>query len=68
MVHRMDIQVFYARQRVFLLDSLRASSLTLRDYSKVVAGHKLSFSKKTTPHDAWRFHAVTASPLDPESA
>jgi hypothetical protein len=30
----------------FLLDSARTSSLTLRDYSKVVAGHKLSFSKK----------------------
>src|ERR1022692_1292151 len=30
----------------FVLDSARTSSLTLRDYSKVVAGHKLSFSKK----------------------
>src|SRR5208337_4913614 len=63
------IQVFYPKERVFILDSTRASSLTLRDYSKVVAGHKLSFSrKKPTPQDAgedaWRFHAVTASPLD----
>src|SRR3981081_847605 len=30
----------------FLLDSPRPSSLTLRDYSKVVAAHKRSFSKE----------------------
>jgi hypothetical protein len=63
------IQVFYAKERVFILDSTRTSSLTLRDYSKVVAGHKLSFSRKNKlplkdGEDAWRFHAVTASPLD----
>jgi hypothetical protein len=39
--HRTAIQVFYRRQRVFILDSAPASSLTLRDYSKVVASHKL---------------------------
>jgi hypothetical protein len=31
----------------FLLDSARTSSLTLRDYSKVGPGHKLSLSRKT---------------------
>jgi Carboxypeptidase regulatory-like domain len=40
------MKVFYARQRVFLLDSTRTSSLTLRDYSKVVAAHKLKLSTK----------------------
>src|SRR5580698_1051736 len=33
----------------FILDSTHTSSLTLRDYSKVVAGHKLSFSTKNFP-------------------
>src|ERR1700716_841334 len=33
----------------FLLDSSRPSSLTLRDYSKVAAAHKLSFSTKISP-------------------
>jgi outer membrane receptor protein involved in Fe transport len=40
------MKVFYPRQRVFILDSTRTSSLTLRDYSKVVAAHKLSLSRK----------------------
>ena len=34
------------RTRFFLLDSPRPCSLTLRDYSKVVAGYKLSLSNK----------------------
>ncbi len=34
------------RTRFFLLDSSRLSSLTLRDYSKVVSGYKQSFSNK----------------------
>src|SRR5271166_4970896 len=34
------------RTRFFILDRKRTPSLTLRDYSKVVAGYKLSFSKK----------------------
>src|ERR1700719_980718 len=61
----------------FILDSTLPASLTLRDYSKVVAGHKLSFcekfledfqeklSKKTaSAEDARRLHAVNATPLD----
>ena len=39
------IRNFYRRNPFFVLDSSHPSSLTLRDYSKVVAGHKLSFSK-----------------------
>jgi hypothetical protein len=35
------IRVFYGGDAFFLLDSAPASSLTLRDYSKVVAGRKL---------------------------
>src|SRR5260221_10536225 len=52
------------RTRFFILDSSRPCSLTLRDYSKVVAADKLSLSRKNKlSRDVWRFHAVTASPL-----
>src|SRR5271169_4254135 len=53
------------RTRFFLLDSAPPPSLTLRDYSKVVAGYKLSLSRKNHPHVelVWRLHAVTATPL-----
>jgi hypothetical protein len=49
----------------FILDRPHPASLTLRDYSKVVAGYKQSLFKEKTnsPEDVWRFHAVTASPL-----
>jgi hypothetical protein len=40
------IRLFNRRDAFFLLDSLRLPSLTLRDYSKVVAAHKLSLSNK----------------------
>src|SRR5579864_2233135 len=40
------IRNFYGPDAFFLLDSACPGSLTLRDYSKVVAGHKQSFSKK----------------------
>src|ERR1019366_222954 len=36
------------RTRFFLLDSSHPSSLTLRDYSKVVGGYKLSLSNQKT--------------------
>src|SRR5271166_1693268 len=36
------------RTRFFVLDTPHPGSLTLRDYSKVVAGHKQSLSKKKT--------------------
>jgi hypothetical protein len=53
----------------FILDSPSTASLTLRDYSKVVAGYKPSFhgkafkEKPISPEAVWRFHAVTASPV-----
>lgn len=39
------MQSLDSQDAFFLLDSLRLPSLTLRDYSKVVAAHKLSFFK-----------------------
>ena len=52
------------RTRFFILDRPRPSSLTLRDYSKVVAGYKLSLSNKNhSPEAVWRLHAFTATPL-----
>ena len=52
------------RTRFFVLDSSGRPSLTLRDYSKVVAGYKLSLSNKNNfLEDVWRPHALTATPL-----
>jgi hypothetical protein len=45
---RLFIRLFNPRDAFFLLDSPRLPSLTLRDYSKVVAAHKLSFSNKNS--------------------
>src|SRR5579864_2776344 len=56
------------RTRFFLLDSTRGRSLTLRDYSKVAAGHKQFVSqKKLSPKDVWRPHVI-ATPLDPDAS
>ena len=38
------IHIFYLADAFFILDSARLRSLTLRDYSKVVSGYKLSLS------------------------
>src|ERR1700683_3727221 len=43
---RLSIRLFNRQDTFFLLDSPRLPSLTLRDYSNVVAGHKLSFSNQ----------------------
>src|ERR1035437_2859340 len=62
------------RTRFFLLDSSHPSSLTLRDYSKVVGGYKLSlFNKKQTlpkmsggPMSSLRLRSSSLSPSVPQ--
>src|SRR5260370_17028656 len=43
------MKVFYREAAFFLLDSTPASSLTLRDYSKVVAGSNRRMRQKPPP-------------------
>src|ERR1035438_8891832 len=44
--YKSRLEISMGRTRFFLLDSSHPSSLTLRDYSKVVGGHKLSLSNQ----------------------
>src|SRR5579864_2533062 len=63
--HKTRLEISIARTRFFILDSSRPSSLTLRDYSKVVSGYKQSlFNKKSKlSRSVRRSHAVESSML-----